>query len=104
MDSTVARTATVSLRVLGKAGVTLRNLQSTDFTLIVNGTPRFGRLQAPGASSVPVVPLVLLVFPPNQPVVHSIGIHAAEKYFHNSREFAFAWIMLAEIFTLLNQS
>ncbi len=86
-----AQSATVSLRVFDASGVTPHNLQSTDFVLKVNGTERSGRLQAPGALPSPHVPLVLLVFPPNQPVVHSIGVHAAEKYFSKQSNELLSW-------------
>src|SRR5271168_3305699 len=87
----VAWEAAVSLRVFDRSGITPRNLQGTDFTLIVNGTPRVARLQAPGASIAPAVPLVLLAFPPNQPIVHSIGIREAKKYFSSQPTELLPW-------------
>ncbi len=76
-----AKEASVSVRVFDRHGATPANLQSSDFTLIVNGTPRVARLHAPGHSTTSVAPLVLLVFPPNQPTVHSIGVKKAMQYF-----------------------
>lgn len=87
----VASQATVSLRIFYKKGVTPQGLTSSDFTLTVNGTPREGKLQAPGASEVPVVPMVLIVFPSNQPIVHSIGVKRAEKYFSSLSDEVLPW-------------
>lgn len=76
-----AEEATVVVRVIDKAGITPANLQSADFMLIVNGKPRDARLHAPGVGSTAVPPVVLLVFPPNDPTVHHIGVTQAAKYF-----------------------
>ena len=76
-----ANSATVSLRVVDRQGFTPLNLRSPDFTLIVNGKPRGFRLHVPGTQTTVVPPLVLLVFPPNDPVVHNIGVREAVKYF-----------------------
>ncbi len=76
-----ASSATVSLRVLDHAGFTPPSLDASDFTLIVNGKPRAFRLHAPGTQRTVVPPMVLLVFPPNDPVVHNIGLREAVKYF-----------------------
>ena len=76
-----ASSATVSLRVVDHHGFTPLNLRIPDFTLIVNGKPRDFRLHAPGTQTTVVPPLVLLVFPPNDPVVHNIGVREAVKYF-----------------------
>jgi len=73
--------ARVSLKIVGKDGVPPSHVEAAEYTLIVNGTQRIGRLQAPKKSPDVVSPLVLLVFPPNQPVVHSIGVREATKYF-----------------------
>jgi hypothetical protein len=76
-----AEEASVSLRVVDKQGVTPANLQVSDFTLIVNGTRREARLHAPGSGSTAIPPVVLLVFPPNQPAVHYIAVKQATQYF-----------------------
>ncbi len=76
-----AQSATVSLRVVDHEGVIPPGLQPPDFTLIVNGKEREFRLHAPGTQTTVVPPLVLLVFPPNDPIVHNIGIREAVKYF-----------------------
>lgn len=76
-----AEEATVSLRIADRNGVTPGNLQLSDFTLIVNGTERVGRLHAPGSPETMIPPVVLLVFPPNEPSVHFIAVREAEKYF-----------------------
>jgi hypothetical protein len=76
-----ANSATVSLRVIDHEGFTPPNLQIADFTLIVNGKQRQFRLHAPGTQTNVVPPLVLLVFPPNDPVVHNIGVREAVRYF-----------------------
>ncbi|HTW47317.1 MAG TPA: hypothetical protein VMD92_05170 [Acidobacteriaceae bacterium] len=76
-----ATSATVSLRVLDHGGVTPPGLEASDFTLIVNGRPRAFRLLAPGTQATVAPPMVLLVFPPNDPVVHNIGVRQAVAYF-----------------------
>jgi hypothetical protein len=76
-----ASSATVSLRVLDHEGITPEGLQPSNFTLIVNGKPRDFRLHAPGTQTAVVPPMVLLIFPPNDPVVHNIGVREAVKYF-----------------------
>ena len=73
--------ATVIVRVFDKAGTILSNLQPSDFELIVNGTPRTFRFHAPGADTTSVPPVVLLVFPPNDPIVHYNAAKQAIKYF-----------------------
>jgi hypothetical protein len=87
----VASQATVSLRVLDKKGTAPLDLKKADITLIVNGTEREARLQAPGGSATAVLPLVLLVFPPNQPIVHSIGVRQAQKYFSGQPNEVLPW-------------
>jgi len=76
-----ARSATVSLRVLGRDGLTPSGLEAAEFTLTVNGKRRDFRLHAPGSQRDVIPAIVLLVFPPNDPVVHNIGIREAVKYF-----------------------
>ena len=76
-----ANEASVSLRVVDHEGVTPPSLQISDFTLTVNGKPREFRLHAPGTQTTVVPPMVLLVFPPNDPIVHAIGVRQAVKYF-----------------------
>lgn len=87
----VAREATVSLRVFEKKGAAVRDLTTSDVTLTVNGTVRPGRLVAPGAGETLVSPMVLLVFPPNQPTIHSIGVHQAERYFSSQPNELLPW-------------
>jgi dienelactone hydrolase len=77
----VARKATVSLRITDKSGVTPGDLRGSEFKLTVNGVPRMAHLHSPGSTDTAVPPLVLLVFPPNQPQIHSIGLSQAKKYF-----------------------
>jgi len=76
-----APSATVSLRVLNHDSLTPPGLEPQDFTLTVNGKLRGFRLHGPGSQVTVVPPMVLLVFPPNDPVVHNIGIREAVKYF-----------------------
>jgi hypothetical protein len=76
-----AKEASVWLRITDKTGVTPADLQISDFTLIVNGTKRDARLHAPGSKTTEVAPLVLLVFPPNEPVVHHLAALQAIDYF-----------------------
>jgi hypothetical protein len=86
-----ARSATVSLRVLDHEGLTPLGLQSSDFTLIVNGKLRDFRLHGPGAQTTVVPPMVLLVFPPNDPVVHNIGVRQAVSYFSRQPNEQLPW-------------
>ncbi|WP_353064609.1 hypothetical protein RBB77_02435 [Tunturibacter psychrotolerans] len=83
--------ARVSLKIVGKDGVPPSRIETTEYALIVNGTPRIGRLQAPKKSTDAVSPLVLLVFPPNQPVVHAIGVREATKYFASQPTEVLPW-------------
>jgi hypothetical protein len=86
-----ASSATVSLRVLDHQGYTPPNLDSSDFTLSVNGKVRVFRLHAPGTKTTVVPPMVLLVFPPNDPVVHNIGIREAVRYFSQQPSEMLPW-------------
>jgi hypothetical protein len=86
-----AQQASVSLSVVDKKGVTPSDLQDSDFTLVVNGTNRVGRLHAPGSETTVVPPVVLLVFPPNQPIVHSIAVKQATQYFSHEPNEVLAW-------------
>src|SRR5271170_810561 len=82
-----AEEASVWLRITDKTGATPADLQISDFTLIVNGTRREGRLRAPGSKTTEFAPLVLLVFPPNEPVVHHLAaLQAAEYFSHQPTE------------------
>jgi hypothetical protein len=86
-----AQQATVSLSVIDKNGVTPSDLHDSDFILIVNGTRRIGRLHTPGAETTVVPPVVLLVFPPNQPIVHSIAVKQATQYFSRQPNELLPW-------------
>jgi hypothetical protein len=86
-----ANSATVSLRVLDREGFTPPNLQPAEFALVVNGKPRDFRLHAPGTQTSVVPPLVLLVFPPNDPVVHNIGVREAVSYFSKQPAEVLPW-------------
>ncbi len=86
-----ANSATVSLRVLDREGFTPPNLQPAEFALVVNGKPRDFRLHAPGTQTTVVPPLVLLVFPPNDPVVHNIGVREAVGYFSKQPAEVLPW-------------
>ena len=76
-----AQQASIELRVFDRSGSVPLNLTAADFTLVVNGTARVPQVHAPGSSESTVRPMVLLVLPPNEPVVHSIAVRNAEKYF-----------------------
>ncbi len=76
-----AQQATVTVQVFNKARQNLTGLKMEDFTLIVNGTQRTGILRGPSETLSAPTPLVLMVFPPNQPIVHSIAIKQAKTYF-----------------------
>jgi hypothetical protein len=86
-----AQAATVSLHVADKKGVVPRGLTDSAFQVTVNGTVRAVRVQAPGGTTAPAVPLVLLVFPPNDTIVHSIGVREAKKYFGGLGEEVLPW-------------
>ncbi len=86
-----AQAATVSLHVADKKGVVPHDLTSAAFKVAVNGVVRDVRVQAPGGATAPTVPLVLLVFPPNDPVVHAIGVREAKKYFGGLGEELLPW-------------
>jgi len=76
-----AQAASVMVRVFDKKGETAEGLESSDFELTVNGTRRSFRLHPPGPGTVRVPPIVLLIFPPNQPLVHHLGAQQAIRYF-----------------------
>ena len=76
-----AEQASVSVRIVDHAGQTPAGLAASDFTLIVNGTQRELRLRSPGETTTRVEPVVLLVFPPNEPFVHHLAAMEAEQYF-----------------------
>src|SRR5271163_590742 len=86
-----AEEASVSLRITDKTGATPAALQISDFTLIVNGTKREGRLHTPGSKTTEVAPLVLLVFPPNEPVVHHLAALQAIAYFSHEPNELLPW-------------
>jgi len=86
-----AREATVSLRVIDQRGSTPANLRGQDFALFVNGTPRTARLHPPDSKTSTISPLVLLVFPPNQPILHSIGVTRAKQYFRQQPAEILTW-------------
>jgi len=87
----VARSATVSMRVLDRGGFTPLGLESSEFSLIVNGKQRQFRLHGPGTKANVVPAMVLMVFPPNDPVVHNIGVREAVKYFSTQPEEVLPW-------------
>ncbi len=86
-----AQEATVSLRVVDKSGRTPPDLRGADFALTVNGTPRSARLHSPNSKTTVLAPMVLLVFPPNQPIVHSIAVREATLYFSQQPEEILPW-------------
>lgn len=86
-----AREATVSLRVMDPRGSTPANLRGQDFALFVNGTPRPARLHPPASKTSAISPIVLMVFPPNQPVLHSIGAARAKQYFRQQPNEVLTW-------------
>ena len=87
----VAQATTVSLHVADRKGLVPHDLTSSSFKMTVNGTVRAVRVQAPGGATAPVVPLVLLVFPPNDPIVHGIGVREAKRYFGGLSEEVLPW-------------
>lgn len=86
-----AQAATVSLHVADKKGVVPHGLTDSAFKMTVNGIVRKVRVQAPGGATPPEVPLVLLVFPPNDPIVHGIGVREAKKYFGGLADEVLPW-------------
>ncbi|HZZ38819.1 MAG TPA: hypothetical protein VFE06_06795, partial [Acidobacteriaceae bacterium] len=83
--------ATVTVRVIDAKGNIPTGLEPRDFQLIVNGTQRTFRLHPPSAESPTVPPIVLLVFPPNQPLVHHLGVQQAIAYFSRQPDEHLAW-------------
>jgi hypothetical protein len=77
----IARKAAISIRIRDKNGSTPVGLQESDFILTVNGVKRALTVHAPASTGTVMPPLVLLVFPPNQPVVCRIAVEQASKYF-----------------------
>ncbi|HEX3662687.1 MAG TPA: hypothetical protein VHU89_14725 [Acidobacteriaceae bacterium] len=86
-----ATQATVTVRVVDKKGNTAGDLRPDDFALIVNGTRRAFRLHVPIAGAPTVPPIVLLVFPPNQPLVHHMGAEQAIRYFSRQAKEQLSW-------------
>jgi hypothetical protein len=86
-----APSATVSLRVVDHAGDIPPGLEAPDFTLTVNGKQRPFKLHGPGSRASVVPAMVLLVFPPNDPVVHNIGVREAVKYFSAQPDEVLPW-------------
>lgn len=86
-----ARSATVSLRVVDRVGSTPPDLEVSDFALTVNGKLRSFRLHGPGSRTGVAPAMVLLVFPPNDPVVHNIGVREAVKYFSQQPQELLPW-------------
>lgn len=86
-----ATTATVMVRVFNKKGAAAEGLEASDFDLLVNGTRRSFRLHAPGPGTKSVPAVVLLVFPPNQPLVHHLGAQQAIQYFSRLSEEQLPW-------------
>lgn len=86
-----AKAATVMVRVFNKKGATAEGLQPFDFGLTVNGTRRSFRLHAPEPGTKRVPAVVLLIFPPNQPLVHHLGAQQAIRYFSQLPEEHLPW-------------
>ncbi|MGA8528682.1 MAG: hypothetical protein WB622_03140 [Acidobacteriaceae bacterium] len=86
-----AKSASVMVRVLDRKGATAEGLEASDFELTVNGTRRSFRLQAPGVGTTRVPAVVLLVFPPNQPLVHHLGAQQAIRYFSQLPQEPLPW-------------
>lgn len=86
-----AQQATVLLHLQDRNGHPAPALKPGDFKLLVNGTERTPRISPPGTPSSSALPLVLLVFPPNQPVLHAAGIHQAQVYFSSQPNELLPW-------------
>ena len=86
-----ASKATISLRIIDANGLTPAGLSASDFVVTVNGAKRVTRLHSPGSASNVVPPLVLLVFPPNEPVVHHIAVTQATRYFSGQPSELLPW-------------
>jgi hypothetical protein len=76
-----AQQATVLIHLQDRNGQPPPALKPGDFKLLVDGTERQARIKPPGEPTPSALPLVLLVFPPNQPILHAIGTHQAQLYF-----------------------
>ena len=86
-----AQRATVTVQVYNKSGQVIPGLKFEDFLLTVNGTRRTGTLLGPTDNATPLVPLVMMVFPPNQPIVHSIAVTRAKQYFSSLPQELLPW-------------
>ena len=76
-----AEEATVTVRVYDRSGKLVGGLPDTAFRLMVNGTMRTATVEGHTEIGARQVPLVLLVFPPNQQEVHSLAVKQARQYF-----------------------
>ncbi len=86
-----AKAATVMVGVFDKKGSPAEGLEASDFELTVNGTRRPFRLNVPGAGTTRVPAVVLLIFPPNQPLVHHLGAQQAIQYFSQLPQEQLPW-------------
>lgn len=91
-DFEKASEATVSVRVIDRNGNPIMGLEQSNFLLTVNGTVRKGRLlKGRAIASTLAMPMVLLVFPPNQPTIHYIAVHGCLDYFASLSSEALPW-------------
>lgn len=73
--------ATVSVRVVDSHDNRIRGLGESDFLLTINGTMRKVRIVNQSKTTTPEKPMVMLVFPPNQPTIHYIAVRDCLRYF-----------------------
>ncbi len=84
-DFEKAEHANVSVRVVDKHGNRVPVSDPAAFQIAVNGSIRKAHLvKQPGASASSNPPLVMLVFPPNQPTIHYLAVQQCLRYFANA--------------------
>ncbi len=90
-DFEKANQASVSVRVKDSNGNWVTGLGQSNFTLTVNGTVRKAHLVKESKKVLPEKPMVMLVFPPNQPTIHYISVRDAIRYFSGLSAETLAW-------------
>ncbi len=76
-----ASEATVSLRVIDSHDKRVAGLGESSFLVTINGTVRRAHLVKQPKGSPGEKPMVMLVFPPNQPTIHFIAVRDCIHYF-----------------------
>jgi hypothetical protein len=91
-DFEKASEATASVRVIDSHSNPIMGLGQSNFLLTVNGSVRKVRLlKESSIASTLARPMVLLVFPPNQPTIHYIAVRDCISYFTGLSEETLPW-------------